>query len=116
MGYALRHVEDLGVLFCEFHRVLKPGGRVLVLEISRPESRVACSLAKFYLARLLPLLARWLTGNREVGRLLEFYWATIAECVPPPTILSALDESGFVQVERRRMGGMLSDYFALKKA
>ena len=116
MGYALRHVEDLGALFGEFHRVLRPGGRVLVLEISRPESRLIRSLARFYLARLLPVLARWFTGNREVGRLLEFYWATIDECVPPPTILSALGESGFVQVERRRMYGMLSDYFAMKKA
>src|SRR5262245_17669775 len=36
MGFALRHVEDLTGLFREFHRVLKDGGRVLVLEITRP--------------------------------------------------------------------------------
>ena len=114
MGYALRHVEDLGVLFREFHRVLKPGGRVLVLEIVRPESRLVFTFAKFYLSRLLPAIARLVTGNREAGRLLEFYWATIAECVPPQTILSALAGSGFAQVERRKMGSMLSDYFAMK--
>ncbi len=116
MGYALRHVEDLAVLFREFGRVLRPGGRVLVLEITRPESRFVFSLAKFYLSRLLPAVARLVTQNREAGRLLEFYWATIAECVPPQTILAALGGSGFVQVERRRMGSMLSDYFAVKQA
>lgn len=114
MGYALRHVEDLGVLFREFRRVLKPGGRVLVLEITRPESRLAFSIAGFYLSRLLPGAARLVTGNREAGRLLEFYWATIAECLPPQTILSALSASGFDRVERRKTGSMLSDYFAVK--
>ena len=116
MGYALRHVEDLGTLFREFRRVLKPGGRVLVLEITRPESRLAFAIARFYLGRLLPAIARLATGNPDAGRLLQFYWATIAECVPPQTILSALTGSGFTQVERRRMGSMLSDYFALKQA
>jgi demethylmenaquinone methyltransferase/2-methoxy-6-polyprenyl-1,4-benzoquinol methylase len=34
MGYALRHVADLGALFEEYLRVLKPGGKILVLEIT----------------------------------------------------------------------------------
>ena len=36
MGYALRHIADLAAAFAEFRRVLKPGGRALVLEISKP--------------------------------------------------------------------------------
>ena len=34
MGYALRHVADLARLFAEYRRVLRPGGRLLVLEIA----------------------------------------------------------------------------------
>ena len=116
MGYALRHVEDLGVLFREFHRVLKPDGRVLILEIIRPQSRVVLAAARFYLDRFLPALTRLMTGNRDAGRLLQFYWATIAECVPPETILETLAASGLVQVERRRTGSLLSDYFGVKPA
>jgi demethylmenaquinone methyltransferase/2-methoxy-6-polyprenyl-1,4-benzoquinol methylase len=41
MGYALRHVSDLHAAFREYHRVLRPRGRVLILEISRPASRPA---------------------------------------------------------------------------
>ena len=40
MGYALRHLSDLSVTFREFFRVLRPGGRVCVLEITRPRSKL----------------------------------------------------------------------------
>lgn len=116
MGYALRHVEDLGVLFREFRRVLKPGGRVLVMEISRPESRVAFALAGLYMGRILPVLTRWMTRNPETGQLMKFYWATIAECVPPQSIVDALQATGLTEVSRYKMGGFLNDYSALKVA
>ena len=41
MGYALRHVSDLRATFGEYRRVLRPGGKVLILEISRPRYRAA---------------------------------------------------------------------------
>lgn len=41
MGYALRHVSDLQHTFNEYWRVLKLGGRIVILEISRPNSRSA---------------------------------------------------------------------------
>jgi demethylmenaquinone methyltransferase/2-methoxy-6-polyprenyl-1,4-benzoquinol methylase len=114
MGYALRHVEDLAVLFREFRRVLKPGGRVVILEITRPESALAFAMGRFYLDRLLPAVTRLMTGQDESGRLMKFYWATIAECVPPQEIVAALEASGLTQVDRRKTGSMLSDYSAVK--
>lgn len=116
MGYALRHVEDLSVLFREFNRVLKPGGRVLILEITKPESRLVLALAGFYLGRFLPTLTRWVTGDAKAGQLIKFYWVTIAECVPPATIVSVLSASGLTKVERRRTGSLLSDYLGIKPA
>lgn len=116
MGYALRHVEDLGVLFREFKRVLKPGGRILVMEISRPQSRLGFALARLYIDRVLPVMTNFFTGNKETGRLMKFYWATIAECVPPATILAALQNGGLSEVNRHKMGSLLNDYSARKPA
>jgi len=47
-------------------------------------------------------------------RLMEYYWATIAECVPAQTILGALSGSGFQNVERKISHLILSDYQAVK--
>jgi hypothetical protein len=47
---------------------------------------------------------------------MKFYWATIAECVPPQSILNALALSGLTQVNRKKTGSLLSDYFAQKPA
>lgn len=112
MGYALRHVEDLVDLFSEYRRVLKPGGRVLVLEITRPASRVGTNIGRFYMCRILPALTRLFTRTSETGTLLRFYWTTIEECVPPATILGALEASGLKEVNRRTTGSLLSDYMA----
>jgi demethylmenaquinone methyltransferase/2-methoxy-6-polyprenyl-1,4-benzoquinol methylase len=40
MGYALRHVTSLEATFREYHRVLRPGGKVLILEITKPSGQV----------------------------------------------------------------------------
>jgi demethylmenaquinone methyltransferase/2-methoxy-6-polyprenyl-1,4-benzoquinol methylase len=114
MGYALRHVEDLGRLFAEFHRVLHAPGNVLILEISRPPSGIGFRLMRFYMRTVLPWLIRLGGGRRETARLMEYYWATIAECVPPGAILSTLSGAGFKPVARKVSAGILSEYRAIK--
>ena len=116
MGYALRHVADLGVAFRECLRVLKPGGRLLVLEISRPRSAVARWAVRVYLQKILPSIMRISTGSAHAELLMSYYWDTIAECVPPETILEVLRSSGFVAVDRRVRGGLLSEYVGMKPA
>jgi len=116
MGYALRHVADLRVAFAECLRVLKPDGRLLVLEISRPRSVAGRWLARAYLDKILPLVMRFLTGSVQAEQLMKYHWDTIAACVPPDTILAVLRTTGFVEVGRRGRGGVLSEYLGRKPA
>jgi demethylmenaquinone methyltransferase/2-methoxy-6-polyprenyl-1,4-benzoquinol methylase len=112
MGYALRHVADLDVAFREFLRVLRPGGRALVMEITRPTSKLGTALLRTHLTRVVPALA-WATGrHREARDLMGYYWATIEGCVPPKTIREALQGAGFTDVEHRVTAGLLSDWSA----
>ncbi len=114
MGYALRHVADMGMSFRECGRVLKPGGRILILEISRPRSRVGQTLIRIYFQTILPLVMRMFTKSGYARLLTTYYWDTIAECVEPDTILEVLGASGFDRVERRVYGGVFSEYIGSK--
>lgn len=114
MGYALRHVADLRATFREYRRVLKPGGKVLLLEITRPSSRLQHLLLKLYLGRIVPFLARFGRGGRTSQELMEYYWDTIESCVPPDVILAALREAGFSNVERLVQNGILSEYTGVR--
>jgi len=95
MGYALRHVSDLEAAFGEFRRVLRPGGTVLLLEITRPIRRVPHALGRLYLGRLVPLLSRIATSNVATETLMRYYWETIESCIPPEIIGRVLTQSGF---------------------
>jgi demethylmenaquinone methyltransferase / 2-methoxy-6-polyprenyl-1,4-benzoquinol methylase len=114
VGYALRHFADLRALFAEIHRVLRPGGRVVILEISTPLSRGGYVLMRFHLNRVVPLLARIRTGSAKAKQLMHYYWDTIAACVPPETILAALADAGFSDVRRHVELGTFSEYTGIR--
>lgn len=110
MGYALRHVHDLAELFREYRRVLKPGGDVLLLEITRPTSSFGVRCARVYFRSVVPLATRVATGSREAADLMRFYWDTIEMCVPPDTVIGALREAGLANPRRTVMHGIFSEY------
>lgn len=115
MGYGLRHVRDLGELFREYHRVLRPGGQCVILEISRPATRRQMAVARFYFKDFVPFLSRVLTRDPDGHTLMRYFWETIDQCVPPEDIRTALAESGFQDVRRDVELGVFSAYHAFKK-
>ena len=114
MGFALRHVTTLELAFAEYRRVLKPGGRLLLLEVSRPRSAAIRWAIRVYFQKVLPLIIRIGTRSRDARLLMEYYWDTIDECVPAAMIVDALRQTGFVDIEHRVMAGCLSEYMARK--
>lgn len=64
-GFMMRNVTDIRLAFAEQVRVVKPGGRVVCLEITLPRTPVFGALFRFYFFKLVPLLGGIISGRRE---------------------------------------------------
>jgi demethylmenaquinone methyltransferase/2-methoxy-6-polyprenyl-1,4-benzoquinol methylase len=101
MGIALRHVSDLKAAFREYLRVLKPGGRLWILEAHVARSRVGYALTRLFWAKLIPGLTLLFTRSRDAKLLMDYYWDTVDQCVAPEEIVGALERAGFQHARMR---------------
>ncbi|MES2955513.1 MAG: class I SAM-dependent methyltransferase [Pseudomonadota bacterium] len=114
MGYALRHISDLSVAFEEFQRVLKPGGRLCILEITQAKSAPGRWLLKTYMRSVIPLLTRIVSRQKSTATIWRYYWDSIEACVPPQQVMATLGAAGLVQVRQHLEVGVFSEYQAIK--
>jgi len=115
MGIALRHVADLKTAFSEYCRVLKPGGNLWILESHVPKSGLGHRLTKLVWAKLIPGLTYVSTGSRDAKLLMDFYWDTVEQCVPPPAIVAAMKDGGFAEARYKVVvPGAFCEYIAKK--
>lgn len=96
----------------EMHRVLRPGGRLLVLEFSRPTAPVIKQVYNFYLNRVLPRVAGMVSGDREAY---EYLAESIAAFYEPAELMGMMEEAGFTGVRRVPLTfGVVSVYVGVK--
>lgn len=114
IGFAMRHFADLQLVFEECRRVLRPGGKLLILEITAPEPGIRRALLGAYMGGLVPALVAIRSFSFEAARLMRYYWATTRDCVRPDVILDAMTRAGLQQASRHVEIGIFSEYSAVR--
>ena len=112
VGFGVRNLFDMAAGFREMRRVIAPGGRLVVLEFSRPSGPVLSRAYGLYLRTVVPRL-----GDRASGRdgPYRYLARTIAGFPEPDRIAGLLREAGFGGVGWQRLsGGIVCLHTALR--
>ena len=96
--------------------MLRPGGRLLVLEVTKPGGRIGTAVLKAYMRSVVPVIAKVVARRHDTAELWRFYWDTIEACIAPESVLEALRTAGFEDVKRHAELGIFSEYTAVKPA
>jgi demethylmenaquinone methyltransferase/2-methoxy-6-polyprenyl-1,4-benzoquinol methylase len=97
VAFGIRNVGDPAAALAEVRRVLRPGGRLVVLEFGMPRGALG-TLYRFYFERLLPAIGRLVSGDAGAYRYLPL---SVARFPAPEGFCTLLERAGFACVARR---------------
>lgn len=114
VAFGLRNLRTVGEGLAEMRRVLRPGGRLGILEFSTPPGRVLRGAYHVYLSRILPRIGGWISGRPRAYS----YLADSIRGFPDQNGLAAqMGEAGLVQVEYLNLtGGIVALHTARRPA
>jgi len=115
-GYAIRYATDLDAAFREIRRVLRPGGRMVILEMIAPRPGWRRSIMARAIRDVGAPILGVLCGSRAVRDLMRHFWDSVSSFDSPEIVTERLRASGFDDVEYRHVGGLLGEFRATRPA
>jgi demethylmenaquinone methyltransferase/2-methoxy-6-polyprenyl-1,4-benzoquinol methylase len=114
IAFGIRNVAEPAIAMREFHRVLRPQGRVIVLEFSLPANPVLRSLYNFYFHKILPRTATLISGDRTGAY--KYLPRSVGTFMPRTAMLDSLRAAGFRDATAHPMTfGIAVVYRAIKR-
>jgi demethylmenaquinone methyltransferase/2-methoxy-6-polyprenyl-1,4-benzoquinol methylase len=98
IAFGIRNVQDPATAIREFHRVLRPGGRVIILEFSLPTHPLLRGLYNFYFRQVLPRTATLISGDKTGAY--KYLPESVNTFIGREQMMEMLRTAGFGQVEQ----------------
>ena len=112
IAFGIRNVTNKDEALKEFNRCLKPNGRLLVLEFSKPKSSLVSDLYDLYSFNFLPHLGQWIAGDSESY---EYLAESIRMHPNQDEFLKMMDDADFINTEYQNMtGGIVALHYGDK--
>lgn len=113
IGFALRNVESIERTIGEMARAVESGGRVVCLELAKPEGRLSTLIHRGYSRRILPFVGGLIGGTREPY---EYLPKSMAEFRTKKEIASIMEDSGLIDIQVYGLtGGVVSVHVGVKR-
>jgi len=101
IAFGIRNVVDPLAAAKEFFRILRPGGRAIILEFSTPTNPVFRTLYNFYFKRILPRTATWISGDKTGAY--KYLPQSVGTFIGRHTMVEMLAKAGFTNIEQHPM-------------
>ena len=112
VAFGVRNLSQTLQGLQEMHRILRPSGKLLILEFSRPTNPIIKPIYSLYLNRILPAVAGMISGDKEAY---EYLASSIAAFYEPADLMALMREAGFASVSRIPLTfGIVSIYVGVK--
>jgi demethylmenaquinone methyltransferase/2-methoxy-6-polyprenyl-1,4-benzoquinol methylase len=97
IAFGIRNVQDPAAAIKEFFRILRPGGRVIILEFSLPTNRLLRGLYNFYFRQVLPRTATLISGDKTGAY--KYLPESVNTFIGRDQMMQMLETAGFEKVE-----------------
>jgi len=115
IAFGIRNVADWGAAIDEFQRVLKPGGRLIILEFSLPRNAMLRGLYNFYFRHIMPHTATLISGDKTGAY--KYLPESVNTFIDRHTMQARMEQAGFAQIVARPLTfGICVCYRGIKHA